>query len=711
VSREDEARWLRARSPEGYALLSMGFLMLFLELSLIRYLAGNIYNLGYFPNLVLISAFIGMGLGFTFHHVLSPRTSNALLHASAFVLLALVGFVYVAHPAVPGFTAWQGNVGGDLYFSTTPPRAVEQSYTMFIACLVSIVTIFALMSQRAAKLFARFRPLTAYSLDIAGSCAGILTFMVFSWLTVPAAVWLGLFTVVLMIPLTDRPRTRWLPLLAGGALVALVSAQDRRLIADPSFAGTLEVYWSPYQKVEYAEVGGKGIVYVNGVEHQSIVPPSALPKWAYQVIYDTRTGDPSVAPYKNVLILGAGTGNDVTAALMNGAEHVDAVEIDPVIADLGVRHHPGRAYLDPRVNLVIDDGRAFLTRTPLRYDLIVFALTDSLVKVSSMSQLRLENYLFTLESVRRAYGALADGGDLVFLNLYRQPWVRDKLGELMREVSGAPPRTLFKQDDFAVLESRKGASPETTPRDHLDIPVDDWPFLYLEHRGIPPVYRWAMLGLLLCIGVYVALLHAATRKHAAYGRRGLLPLKLAFVLMGVAFSLLETKSVIQFALLFGTTWVNSSLVFLAVLLFVLAANWVSRLLPGARRMWLLGALLIASTLLAFAFPLGALLGLQSSLLRFVIASFITFSPIFFANLVFSMTFREQSVAEHIFGWNLLGATLGGVIEYTSMLFGYRFLALLVAGSYAAVLVLLAMWRRSDRANRSPAGSGLSSLPS
>jgi spermidine synthase len=43
---------------------------------------------------------------------------------------------------------------------------------------------------------------------------------------------------------------------------------------------------------------------------------------------------------KNILIIGAGSGNDVAAALLSGAEHVDAVEIDPVINRLGRQNHP-----------------------------------------------------------------------------------------------------------------------------------------------------------------------------------------------------------------------------------------------------------------------------------------------------------------------------------------------------------------------------------
>ena len=94
---------------------------------------------------------------------------------------------------------------------------------------------------------------------------------------------------------------------------------------------------------------------------------------------------------------------------------VDAVEIDPVIAGLGKKYHPAQAYKDPRVNLVVDDARAFMTNTRRKYDLIVFALTDSLVKVSPMAQLRLENYIFTEQAVQTAYNLLKKDGNLSFI--------------------------------------------------------------------------------------------------------------------------------------------------------------------------------------------------------------------------------------------------------------------------------------------------------
>ena len=82
------------------------------------------------------------------------------------------------------------------------------------------------------------------------------------------------------------------------------------------------------------------------------------------------------------------------------------------------------------MHLVVDDARAFMGYTTRKYDLIVFALTDSLVKVSPMAQLRLENYIFTVESIRTASHLLQEDGNLIFYNSYRLPWITHKL-ELM----------------------------------------------------------------------------------------------------------------------------------------------------------------------------------------------------------------------------------------------------------------------------------------
>lgn len=694
---------MRPCSSRGLKLFFLGFTSLFLELVLIRYLAGSIWNLGYFPNLVLLAAFAGMGLGFVFHQAFPDRLSPILYHAAFFVLLLLVVLVSLTQPGVPGFSGKEGNVAGELYFTALPGNARTSTYSSFLLCFFLTLLIFALLSQRTAKLFRFFKPLTAYTLDIAGSCLGILCFAISSWMELPAFAWFILFTPAFAAALPGSWKTRWIPLLPGLALVLFTRCQDFTMLAGTGEGGEFKILWSPYQKVEYLNrPHSPHRIFVNRIYHQRMDTEPQIRNSFYQTPYLDRERRQKLPPYQKVLVLGAGAGNDVAAALLNRAEHVDAVEIDPAIASLGKKHHPCRPYEDPRVRLIVDDGRAFMTHAAQTYDLIVFALTDSLVKASPMTQLRLENYLFTVQSIQKAFRLLTETGDLVFYNSYRQPWLVDKIRKLVIEAVGLLPRIIFQEGDFIVIKAHKagprsGAVPQNLKE--LDTPTDDWPFLYLKRKGIPSLYGTAMLGTGVLVLLLLFILHRSTGKREGY-RETSISTKLAFVFMGLAFLLLEAKSVIQFSLLFGTTWLNNSLVFLAVLLLILAANWTALLFKNLKKVRLIYLLLLLSSLSTLAFPLGNLLELESSLLRFGAASLLTFSPVFFANLLFSLVFKEQKIAEHLFGWNLVGATLGGIAEYSSMALGYSLLVIFVAFFYTLVFLLLSS-RPANEGERSP----------
>src|SRR5207245_7146212 len=110
--------------------------------------------------------------------------------------------------------------------------------------------------------------------------------------------------------------------------------------------------------------------------------------------------------------------NDVAAALANGASHVDAVEIDPAIFDIGRAAHPNKPYDDPRVTIHIDDGRSFLRKTTAQYDLIVYAFVDSLVLHSGYSSIRLESFLFTEGAFRDIAAKLTSNGMFAAYNYF-----------------------------------------------------------------------------------------------------------------------------------------------------------------------------------------------------------------------------------------------------------------------------------------------------
>jgi len=691
-------------NKNGFRLFFLGFLTLYLELVLIRYLAGNIWNLGYFPNLVLIAAFIGLGLGFIFHHNISKIQSRKIYALVPSAISFLLLFVFLFHPTVPIF---KENIAfSEFFFSGVQSKSNKNvQWLLFILWFCGTATIFIVISQYTAKLFAKFKPLIAYTLDIGGSCFGILAFMLFSWLQIDAFFWFISLIVLFCLTLDSdliKLRTTYLSLLL--LLISTIA-----FVFPQQF-----VFWSPYQKIDYKIYDNDPIteyiandfiqnkyypatIYVNNLfsPHQFLFNAEQLQELMYQRVHEYRKDKMHLPPYQDVLIIGAGTGNDVASALFNGAEHIDAIEIDPVILEIGLRYHPAKPYQNPKVSLYKSDGRVFLNQTKKKYDLIIYSLTDSLIKVSPVAQLRLENYLYTKESLRQASQLLKENGSLVFYRYYNREWLLAKVAALFAYGSQVTPDEYYNIIVFNKYNNDRAGSDEEAiaaanfvsgmeEKYDIDLPDNDWPFLYLKNHKVPTFYLYAMAILSLMIAGLVWLVYRRSQKSDIQQNKFM---QLAFILMGVAFLLLETKSVIQFSLLFGTTWINNSLVFLSVLLLVLLANWTAQMIKSEKLIIISFLLLFISCMIIIAYPIANLLTVENIYSRYVLASLIIFSPIYFANLIFSSFFRTLPTAECYFGWNLIGATLGGLLEYLSMAWGYNSLAYIVLLCYVIVFIL------------------------
>jgi hypothetical protein len=317
------------------------------------------------------------------------------------------------------------------------------------------------------------------------------------------------------------------------------------------------------------------------------------------------------------------------------------------------------------------------------YDLIVFALPDSLTLLSGQSSLRLESYLFTIEAFSRARDLLKHHGTFALYNFYREDWLIARLARTIEATFDASPCVVSAGVEGRLAMLAVGDGPTARcPSPALDLegapaPVtDDYPYLYVEQRGLPGVY-----GITLTLIVLASLLAV----RATVGAFGRLKPYLDLFAMGVAFLLLETKSVVQYALWFGTTWFVNALVFIGVLASVLAAIEVARRFKLPRRAILYGVLFVALGV-AWLVPGHALLVLDAPL-RLLLGTIITFSPIFMANLIFAQRFASTSSSTAAFGANLLGAMLGGVLEYGALFVGYRALLIVVALVYACAFLI------------------------
>ena len=644
----------REKAAPRLRLFALSFLMLFLELALIRWLGANVLYLGFFSNLILLGSFLGIGLAF-----LVAKRGRRWIQALPMTLLALVGSV-LAFPIEVLRTS-----SDVIFFGEPEPRGLPV-WLVVPVIFALVVAAMAMVAHEVALAFARLSPLSAYAWDIGGSLIGIVGFTALSFLRAPPLAW-GIVVVVSLVFLVRSWRARDYVSLAG--IVFLLGVQ--------TFSPGLS--WSPYYQVMVSKFDGRSQISVNGIPHQAILSASDLSSTLYNLPYEfviDSTPD-------RVLVVGAGSGNDVAAALAHGANYVDAVEIDPTIQQLGEDLHPDRPYADPRVELVIDDGRAFMQRSPGDYDLIIFALPDSLTLLSGQSSLRLESYLFTVEAIEQARSLLAPDGAFVMYNFYREDWLIARLSATMAQAFGEEPCVVSVGDvDRLALLAIGANSADACPGSigsNVEGPppsTDDYPFLYVRDRGIPGLYAVTL--------ALIALGSLATVRVGVGSFSQLKPYGDLFAL-GAAFLLLETKSVVQFALWFGTTWVVNALVFAGILAAVLGAVIVAKKIPLPRATVLYG-LLFASLAIAWAIPPAALLDLAVPL-RLLTATLVTFTPVFLANLIFAQRFAQTASATGAFGANLLGALFGGILEYAALIVGYRALIVLAGIAYFAALIL------------------------
>src|SRR5262249_16764767 len=437
-------------------------------------------------------------------------------------------------------------------------------------------------------------------------------------------------------------------------------------------------------------------------------------------------------PFGDVLIIGAGSGSDVARALQWGASHIDAVEIDPVILGLGNKDHPDHPYQDARVTPHLNDGRNFLRTTDKKYDLIIYALVDSLVLHSSYSNIRLESYLFTDEAFRDVKSRLKPDGLFAMYNYFRKGWIVARLEKGLEIVFGEKPlvftlpykdkvnpddsggftlfisgsadalkpiREAFERKPAYWLSYDKPPSPSTPngfnqqppPRkekdweryglatvvrpENLEVATDDYPFLYLRERMIPMQPSLSGMGVMAFLSLALILLFLP--RSSAQGMRFGFSGRMFF--LGAGFMLIETKAVVNMAILFGGTWMVNTIVFFAVLVMILPANlFVLAVKP--ERLWFYYLGLIVSLALNALVPMNTFLGMEQPL-RTIGSCALVFAPILFAAVIFAVSFSRSADPGRDFGANIAGAILGGLAENTSMILGFQYLMLVGLGFY------------------------------
>lgn len=707
------------------SLFLISFSILFLELACIRWFGSAVMFLTFFTNLVLLATFLGMSVG-----LLAAQRKHDLI---TWVIPLAVAGVLLAE-----LTSWCYSQAGGLAFDVGGQASPQQVFfgterlhadltrlvvpIEFVAAafFAVIALMFVGLGQAMGRAFnAAPDRVAAYSVEVLGSLSGIVAFALASHLQTPPAVWFAIGLAAIYRALPQVSRTQFYGALVLITVLAAAASRD---------GNRFLTFWSPYYKVIYHP--RSRMIETNSIGHQVIVDVhKASPEYSLTHLLNRDSGG---GAFQDALVIGAGSGNDVSAALWHDVKSVDAVEIDPAIQRIGRVDHPNRPYSDPRVIAHLDDGRNFLKSTTKQYDLIVYALVDSLVLHSGFSSLRLESFLFTEEAFRDIKARLKPGGSFVMYNSYRQGWVVGRLALLAEKVFGTRPIVLSMPHVDAITPNDNQGSrvtcliagtadsglvnrvrrafdaketywlaaapkvgkringfgprpPEVPGYDGTwsrvrpvrvetagvgPLPTDSWPFLYLRAPVIPGLN---LRGMALIAGLSLAILaaFAPVRTARPSGR---------MFFLGAGFMLLETKGVVHMALLFGSTWLVNSIVFGAILMMILASNlFVATMRPKA--VWPYYLLLALTLAVNCIVPMSVFLGL-SGLARAVASCAIVFLPVFFAGVVFAVTLRDSPRPDVAFGSNVGGVVLGGLSENLSLVLGFDHLLLVALGFYA-----------------------------
>jgi len=688
------------RGKLGLAIVVSAAIGLFLELSLIRWQGTLFLAFAYYKSFSLLSCFAGIGLGYAVASTKQiPLALVFPLLALQFLLLTFLrySFFETLNSVLQIMPVTEQH---HLHLSAAHSAAQFCIVYLFLSTIF-LLTALTLMplGQICGALMEREKPLRAYGLNLAGSLLGVVVSFILSYFWTPPPIWFGVVLLCLLFFLAYNART-----LLFASVATLISIG---ILCWP-VSYLAEVVYSPYQKVErtcnhfgwmFIKAAGQ---YYQRVADLSDAAVKAYPKLesgavAYNLPYTVFRKKP-----QSVAVMAAGTGNDVAAALRNGAEHIDAVEIDPSIIGFGKAYHPEHPYSSPKVNAILDDARAFMRTSKNQYDVITYSALDSHSLLSHASSLRLDSYVYTVESFRDARAHLKPGGLLSMSFDATSPELLAKIRLMMEQAfDGHPPACIAAKDSAtSFMQTKEGdlqlpSDLFTNPllkdatsemmqlsAKGIDVSTDDWPFFYMYRRVYPFSYM-AMFGLVAALTGVLAFTFGSTKvsKH-----------NWVFAFLGAGFMLIETKAITELSLAFSNTWYVVGIVISAIMIMAFFANWfVSKL---RLRNFVIPCFLLLASLGTgyFVAQSGWLPTSQADkLLQIVILTV----PLFFSGMVFSILFGRAKDITSAMAMNLLGAMLGGLLEYNAMYFGYKALYLIALAIYVAALIAAWLDAKND----------------
>ena len=671
-----------------YILIALAAgLGLFLELAIIRIHSSYFQLFAYFKNLSLLSCFLGLGVGYSF--------SKVRLYSLnwTFPLVALqVSFMYILKDT-PVTLFFQNPVSE--IWNMGQSIAVGSLHVILIYFFISVIFLFNAVAfiplgHLVARLMLNTDPLKAYSYDLIGAIAGICLFTILSFLWTGPTIWLVIsFSILIFFQFNLKINIKF------SCITFVILILSLNIFNDTS---KMDLH-SPYQNVSVKfnnnqlqpiTVQSNNIWLQTPLDLSNESNQRKNLEWhKFYIVPFTSTN----YDFKDILIVGSGTGNDVATAIRYSKGNIDAVEIDPLVANLGEKFHPENPYSNSRVNLIINDARNFIKEIDKKYDLIVYSVLDSHANLSSKGGVRLDSYVYTVESFYEAKKKLKENGVMFLSFAVSTEQMGNKIFKMLKMNFDNEPKILtrdYKTDDknfiegiYSFVVSNKDLSLDLSKSNFIetnvfkdkkfyedvDVSTDDWPFFYMSYRIYPVSYVVLISVIFLISWFFLKNLTKMSLSKFSYPS----------FFLGVGFMLMETKGITELAKIYGSTWFVVSIVITAILSMAYLANLfiIKGIKISINQIYFF---LILSLLLSYSVTFINFYNYPILLLKFIIPIVLTF-PVFFSGLAFSRELVRYGSTANALSCNILGAIVGGLLEYNSMYFGFKFLYLVAIFFY------------------------------
>jgi predicted membrane-bound spermidine synthase len=457
--------------PFGVALAS--FATIALELLLTRIYSVTMYY--HFAFMVISLALLGLAAGgvalYLFPKFFARRSpafwgALSMLGFAAGVLLALT--VALRHPI--SLRGWSSSWGTLLaiYLAASVP---------FLCSGLALSVAIASAREQIGRI---------YAFDLAGAALGCLFVVpVVSWLGAPGALVLvaatGAAAALLFAVVLGRDG-RWVTWASAAVAAALlvVAVQERTnhrfgAARNPDkFLGNRPVLferWNAFSQITVATAGEPDHRWI------FIDADAATRMWSGDIRKDNYRAPRRIPEVRvaslvyalrhdgTALIIGPGGGTDVISALSHGVPRVVGVEVNPIIVDQVMRSTyadwNGDLYRDPRVHIVVDEGRSYIRRAPEAFASIQATLVDTWAASSSGAFTLSENNIYTREAFSEFLDHLAPGGILTVTRWYDAGSPKEflrlvALGRAALEARGVPGTDIARHVAIATDNNRRG---------------------------------------------------------------------------------------------------------------------------------------------------------------------------------------------------------------------------------------------------------------